>query len=418
MNTTEITVNHLIALDGSDLGPSIINIGPSGKIHNILPANPCEKTKTTEVTAIPLLADSHAHLAISDGVIDAQEFHTLERVDAQLRHLATRGVGHVHSLGTDQRWLQERLRNRIVSGEAADKAFGYSAGIGFGAVQGWPPEMTSPEPRFRPIEPEQAIRQVKEMADLGCRTLKVWVDDFGGRFPKIPIEVMRAVIKEAHQHGIVTFAHVHFHVDAEALVSLGVNVLAHSVRDKLMSPQLIANMAEMGTSLVPTLSREEAEYAFSLDDNPYMRNEFFLASGKDIAVRLRDKKFSHTPDRSKKSLEIACENVARVHAMNVPIGLGTDSGFRMKLQGFAQHRELQLMNLAGMSPRECLKAALQINKQLFATEMTEITCGKPASFFIVEGNPLEDIYLTQNIREVWICGKRLSGRDTLMPPAR
>ena len=305
-----------------------------------------------------------------------------------------RGVGHIHWLGTDQRWLQDRLRRSYASGDAGDKAFGYSAGVGFGAVDGWPPELTSPEPRFRPADPEVARRQVRELAGLGCRTLKVWVDDFGGKVPKIPLEIIRAIVDEARQFEIVTFAHVHFHEDAEALVSFGVGVLAHSVRDKLMESALIDLMGENGVTLVPTLSREEAELAFSLDDNPYLQNEFFLSSERDIVPSLRGKKFSDDAEKPKKTLEIALQNVARVHSAGVPIGLGTDSGFKMKLQGFAQHRELQLLNEAGVSPAECLKAGLEINRRLFATGMTPIAPGELASFFVVEGNPLKDIRAT------------------------
>lgn len=408
-----IFVDHLLGLDGLSQGPATIEIGASGEI---LAVRPHGRTAAAigERTAIPLLADAHAHLAISDGLSEDKAFHTLERVDAQLRHLASRGVGHILSLGTDQRWLHERLRRRLASGDAGEKAFGYSAGIGFGAIDGWPPELTLPDLRFRPQEPKLARKQVRELAGMGCRTLKIWVDDFGGKVPKIPFKAVEAIIDEARQCAILTFAHMYFHQDAEALVSLGIGVLAHSVRDRIMDDILIEQMKEKGVTLVPTLTREEAEMAFSLDENPYMENEFFLLSARDIVPRLKGEKFSSDPDTPKRRLEIAIKNVARVHAAGVPIALGTDSGFRMKLQGFAQHRELRLLNSAGLSPAECLKCALQTNQRLFATELTAITPGELASFFVVEGNPLMDIRSTERIREIWVCGKRLSGPDTAL----
>lgn len=414
MHATTIAVDHVVALDGVDQGSAAIEIGPSGRIQANRPELRARTAAEPELTAIPLLADAHTHLAISDGVTEDMAFHTLDHVDGQLRHLVARGVGHVLSLGTDQRWLQDRLRRRLASGEAGEKAFGYSAGVGFGAASGWPPELTSPELRFRPLAAELARCQVRELAGLGCRTLKIWVDDFGGKIPKIPLEVVRAIIDEARQCGILSFAHVHFHADAEALVAFGISVLAHSIRDKFMDDALIGHMGDKGVTLVPTLSREEAEIAFSLDDNPYMKNEFFLSSERNLVPRLRGKKFSDDPEKPKRRLEIALENVARVHAAGVPIGLGTDSGFKMKLQGFAQHRELQLLNEAGMSPSECLKAGLQTNQRLFASGMTAIVAGELASFFVVEGNPFEDIRATQRIRDVWVSGKRLSRSEVVM----
>lgn len=405
---TSIEVDHLTGLDGADQGPAVIEIGPSGEILSVQTHGSPVSDDASGLSAIPLLADAHAHLGISDGVTESPEFHTLAHVDAQLRHLARRGVGHILSLGTDQRWLQERLRRRLASGEAGDRAFGYSAGVGFGAVNGWPPEMTYPELRFRPTEPELARHQVRELAGIGCRILKIWVDDFGGTVPRIPLEVVRAIVDEAHQCAILTFAHVHFHQDAQALVALGIDVLAHSVRDRLMDVALIDGMAEKGVTLIPTLSREEAELAFSLEPNPYMRNAFFLASERDLVPLLRDKTFSNDPQKPGKRLETALENVARAHAAGIPIALGTDSGFKMKLQGFAQHRELQLMNQAGMSPSACLKAALQNNQRLFATGMTAIAAGELASFFVVKGNVQKNIQATECITEVWVSGKRLS----------
>jgi hypothetical protein len=411
MNITTATVDHLVGLDGTDHGPAVIEIGPSGDVLAVRLQHDARPATAPEVTALPLLADSHAHLAISDGVTDDISFHALDRVDAQLRHLAVRGIGHVHSLGTDQPWLQDRLRRRLDSGDAGEKAFGYSAGVGFGAVDGWPPELTSPEPRFRPEEPDVARHQVRQLAGLGCRTLKIWVDDFGGSVPKVPLDIVQAIVDEARQCGMASFAHVFFHDDAEALVACGIDVLAHSVRDKIIDDALIGAMLDHGTTLVPTLSREESELEFSNTDNAYMDDGFFLSSESDLIPRLRGKKYSDDPHTPKRRLEIALENVARVHAAGVPISLGTDSGFKMKLLGFAQHRELQLLNKAGLSPAECLKAALQTNQRLFAIGMTAIAPDQRASFFVVEGNPLTDISATVNIREVWVCGQRLSGPD-------
>ena len=53
------------------------------------------------------------------------------------------GVGDVHSLGTDQPWLHEELDRRRAANDFKQVAFGYSAGIGFGALGGWPGEFTS-----------------------------------------------------------------------------------------------------------------------------------------------------------------------------------------------------------------------------------------------------------------------------------
>lgn len=408
-----LQVDHLVGLNGADRGPAEIAIGPSGVIASVHPPSGPQANGSPVISAVPLLADAHAHLGISDGIQDGPEFHTLEHVDTQLAHLAGRGVGHVHSLGTDQPWLQDRLWRRLDSRDPGDRAFGYSAGVGFGAVDGWPPELTLPELRFRPTRADVARGQVRELASLCCRTLKVWVDDFDGTVPKTPVEVVEAILAEAREHGIITFAHIKTHEDAEALVDLGINVLAHSVRDRVMEAGLLDRMAVQGTALVPTLAREEAEVAFSSAQNAYFHHAFFLSSEHQLVPRLRNRRFSDDRDTPRRRLEIALENIARASARGVPIGLGTDSGFAMKLLGFAQHRELELLSEAGLTAAQCLRAALSTNQRLFASALTEIANGAPASFFVVDGNPTKEVSATQRIREVWIAGKRLS--DTSLP---
>jgi imidazolonepropionase-like amidohydrolase len=98
----------------------------------------------------------------------------------------------------------------------------------------------------------------------------------------------------------------------------------------------------------------------------------------------------------------------------VKVCLGTDSGFKMKLGGFSQHRELELMCSAGFSARASLQAALANNRQLFAEHMTAIAPGQRASFFLVKGNPLENISDTQKISEIWFEGELLTLKQPIL----
>lgn len=408
MIVRDVSVDHRVGLDGRDRGPAVIRIGPSGEIAAV--SDRAETSPGGEVrTAIPLLADAHAHLGLSDGVEDSSDFHTLDHIDRQLRDAARFGIGHVHSLGTDQRWLTTRLIRRLRAGEPAGRAYGYSAGIGFGAVGGWPPELTLPELRFRPAGADDARRLVREMAGLGVRTLKIWTDDLGGSVPKTPVAIAGAIAQEARASGITTFAHVKDHVDAQALVELGIDVLAHSVRDRLLSDDLLDAMARSGTTLVPTLSREDAELSFSLPENPYLKDALFrTVAGPARLARLGSLHLGFDPADPEHRLEIALENVARAHGHGIAVGLGTDAGFRAKLLGFAEHRELELLGQAGLSAQFCLRAGLDVAQRIVATALTDIVPGVPASFFVVRGNPYDDISATQDIDQVWLAGKPLA----------
>ncbi|GAA4685967.1 amidohydrolase family protein [Frondihabitans cladoniiphilus] len=402
-------MHHHAGLGGGDLGPAHITIGPDGSVDSVRPWAPPVPAEAggPELTAIPLLADSHLHLGISDGVHDDPDFHTIDHIDGQLEQLARFGIGLAHSLGTDQPWLTETLVERRAA-DPLGRAVGHSAGVGFGAVDGWPPELTRPRLRYRPTEPEQARGYVRDLAAQGCTTVKIWTDSFGGTVPKTLTAIARAIIAEAHDHGITTFAHVKDHADAESLVELEVDVLAHSIRDRPISDRLLDSMAVHGTTLVPTLSREEAEFAFSTLHNPYLEDDSFRrAAGPRGVERLRHERLSVDPAHPARSLEIALENVRRTHTHGIDVGLGTDSGFRFKLLGFAQHRELELLTRAGLSTSAALGAGLAVNRRLLGAEQTGIDSTGPASFFIVEGDPWKDIRATQSIEEVWISGRRI-----------
>lgn len=83
---------------------------------------------------------------------------------------------------------------------------------------------------------------------------------------------------------------------------------------------------------------------------------------------------------------------------------GTDAGFRLKIPGYVQYRELQLLCEAGLSEAEALAASLENNRALFARSASWLQPGESANFFLVEGNPLQDIRYTTEIREVWQSG--------------
>jgi imidazolonepropionase-like amidohydrolase len=410
-----IQVDRVIGLDGTGSPPASIAIDEGGLIFGVdamgnEPAN-CRLLDRRGCTALPLFADCHVHLGISNDVVESPDFHRLDLIDGQLRNYLECGIGHVHSLGTDQPWLQQELDRRRAANDFKQVAIGYSAGTGFGALRGWPGELTVPVPRFRPATPEEARQQVGQLAKRGARTLKIWVDDFGGRMPKLELPIADAIIDEARRHGITTFAHIFFLKDAAGLVEAGIDVLAHSIRDTQAGPQLAEKIAEKGVILAPTLAREDAELAFAQEeDNPYFQNPLFQKAARNRLNSLQKLRTDETRtlDELSRKRDLALMNFQTLTGAGVKVCLGTDSGFKMKLGGFSQHRELELMCSAGFAASASLQAALGNNRKLFAEHMTPIAPGERASFFLVKGNPLQSISDTQNVSEVWFEGEPLA----------
>ena len=109
-----LSVAGIIFPDGSRLDRCQVHLDEHGKIAEIsreLTERAFSKTRDDvldrrDYTLIPLLADAHLHLAISNGISESPAFHTQEMVDLQLSIYLRHGIGHVLSLGTDQHWLE------------------------------------------------------------------------------------------------------------------------------------------------------------------------------------------------------------------------------------------------------------------------------------------------------------------------
>jgi imidazolonepropionase-like amidohydrolase len=91
--------------------------------------------------------------------------------------------------------------------------------------------------------------------------------------------------------------------------------------------------------------------------------------------------------------------------------MGTDSGAVVgRWQGYNEHRELELMVKAGLTPMQALVAAtggaarvMKLDNQLGTLELQ-----KWADFIVLTANPLADIRNTRQIESVWIAGRRLA----------
>ena len=66
------------------------------------------------------------------------------------------------------------------------------------------------------------------------------------------------------------------------------------------------------------------------------------------------------------------------------------------------------MKNCGFTPEEALRAATSINARRFRLDDRGLVAvGRKADLLLVEGNPLEDIDNTLNVKGVWRHGHRL-----------
>jgi imidazolonepropionase-like amidohydrolase len=98
------------------------------------------------------------------------------------------------------------------------------------------------------------------------------------------------------------------------------------------------------------------------------------------------------------------------------ITLGTDHpSWGEFLSGFSSHRELHAFVLAGIPPADALKIGTINGARALrmGDELGSIEAGKLADLFVIDGNPLEDITNTRNVRRVMVRGELYDAAELL-----
>ena len=373
----------------------------------------------TGKTVIPGLISAHSHLGLVQGASAANPSnYTRENVARQLAQYARYGVTAVMSLGGNRdilyTWRDEQRAGKLPGADI------FTADRGMGVQGGAPPFPLPGDQVYRPKTPEEARADVREMAARNPDILKLWLDSIFGTMPEMQPAIYtaaiceaHAAIDEAHQHGLRMAAHIFYLADAKALLKAGVDVIAHSVRDRPVDAEFIDLMNARHVAYIPTLSLDESQFVYA--EHPAWMNEPFFTDAVDPALLATWRspeyaaKIANNPNTSKEraALATASKNLMALHDAGVTISFGTDSGaLPTRIAGFDEHRELQLMVKAGLSPMEALSAATRTAAETIGDGKNRGTleAGKRADFLVLSANPVADIRNTEKIEAVWHGG--------------
>lgn len=397
----QVTVlTHATVIDGTGAAPQaeltivmdngrIIDMGPSSRIAAPAGASVIDLTGRF---IVPGIINAHGHVGANR--------------DPQLRQYALYGVTTTTSMAFD-----------------SDDIVAFKAGQRRGDLRG--ARILTVKYRFMSAPfipgsemktPEEARAKVDEIAANGADFIKVWIDGQGGRHPRLTREFCAAVMDQARKHGKITMAHVYDYADAKMIVDEGVNVLAHNVRDQEIDAEFVATLKRRNVSVTSTLMREEAMFVYG-EAPPWLDDPFFRKglSPERLALLKTKKREEQAKDpanaRLKRALEIDKVNLKKLSDAGVRVALGTDSGGapdRFFIQGFFEHRQMELMVQAGLTRMQVIQAfskgsseALGIDKE-FGT----LARGKAADLLVLEKNPLDDITQMRTIQTVYLGGKK------------
>ncbi len=323
-------------------------------------------------TVMPMIIDTHVHLS-----------PTRERIVVDLKRRAYYGVSAALSMGAD---LYEMLPIR--SENIPDGAKFLSAGRGITMPE--PGRMTAPHW----IQSEaEAVKAVQELADRKVDIVKIWVDDWRGKYKKLTPEIYGAIINEAHKHGLRVSAHIFEMEDAKGLMRAGLDSFAHGVRDKDIDDETVAMFKERpAVVLIP-----------NLPDRGVKTDLSWLRAGMPAEEVEKLEKANVDNPRTQAFFGIQARNLAKLNAAGVRIVMGTDGN-----RPWGPHVEMEDMVAAGMTPMQVIVAATRNGAEfLKLADQGTLAAGKSADFIVLDAHPLDDITNTRKISSVVLRGVAL-----------
>ena len=339
---------------------------------------------------VPGLIDLHVHLGTRAGAEYKNVEYTRQRVEENLNTYLYFGVTAVRSMGTDRQAAFD-VRKAERDGQLLTARL-FTAGRGFTAPRGHPSQEVG-DVVIQTDSPEEARRQVDSLATQQVDAIKIWVDDLGGKEPKIKSTVIDAILDQARKYNIPVTAHIYSLADTEHLVQAGAAGFLHMIQDtENIDPVFIARLRDLRLVFAPTLVRQElgwlyAEHPQMLDDPDVART---MDAGSIDAAR-QDARSSHVTRADRQDFERAMRNTRKL--------AGSDGGSTLDFPGLMTHREIELLVEAGFSPMDAIVAAtrngaLALRK---GDEIGTVEPGRLADLILVSANPLEDV---RNLRKI------------------
>lgn len=386
------------AREGEIVGPVAVVIR-DGMIEAVNPAQVppgVQEIRLGDRTLIPGLIDMHTHITMDyftgNDWVTAPVFETV--ADWAIRGVRfakltlDAGFTTVRDLGTWPGFADVALMRAIERGDVPGPEI-WPSGHAI-SITGGHCDLTGYAPGIHELGPKQGIadgvdeviKAVRYLSKHGVRVIKVCAT--GGVFSfsqnaeigalQYSLEELQAIVREAHKLGLKVAAHAHGTEGINTAVIAGVDSIEHG---SILSEESIKLMKERGTYLVP---------------QAYI-NEMPLPPETPPA----------TVAKSKYLEPLVVQSLKMAFDAGVNMAMGTDSGVYPHGEN---GKEFAAFVNYGLPPVHTLQMATVFAADLLGVDdRGVIEAGKRADIIAVDGNPLEDISVMENVQFVMRGGQ-------------
>ena len=346
---------------------------------------------------MPGLTDAHVHIgAVDVNILDQHREYPSNLTALLMAGILTdtlmQGFTTVRDAGGTDWSFKEAVERGVVEGPrllVSDKPLSQTGGHGDWRRRSetQPPEIFCPTAGMRSVvcDGADAVRRAaREQLRLGADQIKLMASG-GAMSPadelaatQYQIAEIRAAVEVAEAASTYVMAHAYNDASVRNCLEAGVRSIEHG---NLIDEETAALIARSGAYLVPTLVTYEALSeegdAYGVPENVIRKIE----EAREVGIR---------------ALRYAYEAGAKIAS-------GSD------LLGPLQERKARELEIKTevMSPMECLVSATSTNAELFGMQdlIGTVEEGKLADLLVVDGNPLDDMSVLQEQKNLKIIMK-------------